>query len=96
MKQEEFVRNLLERSKDYSVAEANFLFAELGHKTDAAKNAIFKWISTGEKTVLHAGDWTTADFEKKYAMNYIAATLTVDWLMREPDIALNALKRGLK
>lgn len=96
MTQEDFVKKLLERSKDYSMAEANFLFAELEHKTEGTKQAIEKWVSTGEKTILHAQNWTSSDLEKEYTMNYIASVLTIDWIIREPDMAEKALKRGLK
>ena len=96
MTQEDFVKNLLERCNDYSSAEANFLFTELEHKTEAAKLAIKKWVLTGEKTVFQAKNWTSSDLEKEYAMNYIAAVLTVDWVIREPETAEKALKRGLK
>jgi hypothetical protein len=34
--------------------------------------------------------------KKKYHMNFVAALLTLDWLEREPVIAGNALKSGIK
>lgn len=96
MTQEDFVKKLLARSNDYSEAEAKFLFAELEHKTESVKHAIEKWVSSGEKTILYAQSWTSSVLEKEYMMNYIAAILTIDWIIREPDIAEKALKRGLK
>ena len=96
MTQEDFVKKLLARCNDYSAAEANFLFTELGHKTESAKHAIEKWVSSGEKTILRAQNWTSSNLEKEYTMNYIAAFLTIDWIIREPNMAEKALKRGLK
>lgn len=42
------------------------------------------------------GEYSVMRLQKERRMNYPAALLTLDWLIKEPEAALRSLNRGIK
>ena len=42
------------------------------------------------------GEYSVIILQKERRMNYPAALLTLDWLIKEPEAALRSLNRGIK
>ena len=62
---------------------------------DVAK-AFGVWAEYGETPSLAVGEWTYSKLMEKFNMRPVAAFLALDWLIREPEKAEKALKRGIK
>jgi len=60
----------------------------------AIKIVFLKWWRTGEFTPLEIEGYTWKYLMEKQSMNPIAALLTLDWLLREPDKAKKSLHKG--
>lgn len=60
------------------------------------KPLLDKWISTSIETDYIVEDISISFLVKKYGLLYPAALLTLDWLIREPQKAKEAIKRGIK
>ena len=54
------------------------------------------WIETERCTDFVIEGFSLLSIMKKYDMSYPAALLTIDWLIKEPQIAKNALEKGIK
>ncbi len=75
-----------------------FLWQELKHKTAQSVEAIWKWLETGEKTNLELSVngvvYSTKTLQSEFGMAYLPAVLTWDWILREPEPAIQALERN--
>ena len=54
------------------------------------------WMKDGQETDFEAEGFSVVDFRTKYHMTYPAALLTMDWLLKEPVIAKEAISHGIK
>lgn len=52
------------------------------------------WWNTGEMPVVEVEGYTVARLVKDYSLNPLAALLTLDWLLREPEAAKATIGRG--
>lgn len=52
------------------------------------------WWSTGELPRVEVEGYTVARLVKEHNLNPLAALLTLDWLLREPEVAKAAIDRG--
>lgn len=80
----------------YSETGARLLHEQLLACDDNLQQAAARWLETGEETPLEAGGYSASELQERYKMNYPAAVLTLDWLRKEPQQALTALKEGIK
>ena len=82
----------------YPEATQVFLWQELKHKTAQSVEAIWKWLETGEKTNLELSvngiAYSTDNLQSEFGMAYLPAVLTWDWIVREPEPAIQALERN--
>jgi len=53
-----------------------------------------EWWTTGDIPSLNIEGFSLEDLETNHSMNTIAAFLTLDWLIREPEKARTSLNRG--
>lgn len=54
------------------------------------------WISDGKTPDFSVEGYAFSDLIKQYDMKPVGAFLTLDWLLREPEKASHALKRGIR
>lgn len=60
-------------------------------------DAIEDYLKSGREPILKVSGYTCQQLKKKYPqMNTIAALLTLDWLLREPEEAEKAISEGIK
>lgn len=62
--------------------------------TAPVDQAFSAWWQTGQPPTIELQGYTVERLMNEHTMNAIAAFLTLDWLNREPDKALAALKKG--
>ncbi len=58
------------------------------------KAAFNRWWQSGQLTSFAIEGYTVQRLQDEHGMNAIAAFLTLDWLLREPEAALASLGRG--
>ena len=69
--------------------------AESVSSMDQALQAnVLKWLETGELENAEVAGYSVRDLQTKHGMNELAAFLTLDWLIREPEKATASLQRG--
>lgn len=95
----------------YTDDERALLWSEIFHKGDDVQEAIVSWLATGKIANLKLKEITVPKgyfpgmncdevlsvdlLMRTRNMNYIAAAFTVDWIRRNPRIALQVLHRGM-
>lgn len=83
------------------------ILLERGYKPDQAKSTassllklnlqlkplLEAWITSFKETNFTVGDISIFFLMEKYGLRYPAALLTIDWLLREPEKAKEAMKK---
>lgn len=90
------MQNALIERLGYSEQDAAALCTSLEGLDQQLVPVLQRWLETGKSldAILYHGhsiDSLCAD----YGMNFIAAILTLDWLIKEPDIAMAAIEQGI-
>jgi hypothetical protein len=55
-----------------------------------------KWVNQEDEQDITVDGFSLLSLKKQYKMSYPAALLSIDWLIKEPQIASQAIKRGIK
>lgn len=66
------------------------------HFQNDIANAFSHWVSTNESPNITIEGYTYSFFIEEMQMKPIGAFITLDWLLRDPQKAINALKQGIK
>ena len=54
------------------------------------------WISEGTETDFTADRFSILELKKRFNMTYPAALLSIDWVLKDPEIAVRAISRGIR
>jgi len=79
---------------NYTEEDAAAVALELEQATPQVREAFQVWWATQQPCELEIQGYTVASLMQEFQMNPIAAFLTLDWLMQEPESALAALAEG--
>jgi hypothetical protein len=88
------IRTRLTREFGYSESGARIVAEKLIACSPQIKSAIAVWWNTGDLTDLEIEGFTVQRLMEQHGMKPIAAFLTLDWLVREPERARASLARG--
>lgn len=88
-------KTLVERG-EYTESQAALITKDLMQIDSMLMPSLSKWIKDGVETDFSVEGFTLYGIKSKYNMTYPAALLTMDWLVKEPNIAKEAIKHGLK
>lgn len=94
MNQKEIYNHLLDRDFDERTSE--ILAENLVNLTWDLHPLLEKWLSTGIETDFESNDMSIRRLMSDYDMQYQAALLTMDWILKEPEIALEVIKKGIR
>lgn len=88
-------KTLLERG--YDEKSATMVLPDLLNLSEPLKSLLKAWLEN-EK---HQSDYAVAGFsvselQKERGMNYPAALLTIDWLIKDPENAKRSLTKGIR
>lgn len=86
---------LVERCK-YTKKQAILITNELMQIDTMLIPLLNKWIEDGIEHNYSVKEFTLYDIQSKYNMTYPAALLTIDWLIKDPKVATEAIEHGLK
>lgn len=78
----------------YSPHAADITARELVAADPRIQEAFSHWWDTGEIVALEVEEYDIQRLADEHGMNPIAAFLTLDWLLKEPEAALASLARG--
>jgi len=90
-------QNFLPRMIDefgYSEESAAEIIEDLSNCSEQIRSAFLHWWNTGVLPDIEIEQYNVSRLKKEYGMNPIGALLSLDWLLKEPDEAKAALKRG--
>lgn len=60
------------------------------------QDALQRWLSQEEETDFQIEGFKLSELKQKFDMTYPAALLTIDWLIKEPELAIQSINRGIK
>lgn len=94
----------MERNKIMCLLEAQgyptFMMEKTADKVEnfspQLKEAFENWVEYGEEPTLEMEGYSYHILIEKFKMNPIGAFVTLDWIHREPELAVKSLKRGIK
>jgi len=89
----ELVKRMVE-SYGYPMEAAEVTAASLDEMCSDVKSAFEKWWIHGEEPQIEIGGITYGILVRDHGLKPPAAFLTMDWLEKEPEAALAAVKRG--
>jgi hypothetical protein len=90
------IKNLLIQ-RGYKEHSAQAAALELSSIDEVLQPLLDKWIENEDCQPDYTVEgYSINEFQQKYKMKYPAALLTIDWIMKEPEIAIKSIKKGIK
>lgn len=83
-------------TRGYAPKQAAAIVPDLQKMDVRLKKLLNEWIVSAKETDYAAEGISISSLMKKYKLYYPAALLTIDWLLREPEKAKTAIKRGIR
>ncbi len=62
----------------------------------ALQNGLQSWLADQTETDFLIEGFKLSDLKQKFDMTYPAALLTVNWLIKEPELAKKSIQRGIR
>lgn len=90
---EETVRKLVSKW-GYPESGARKVAIMLGQLQPVLAMQVAQWWESGEPVLIQVEGCNFESLKTEHGMNDIAAILTLDWLLRDPNVALAKLARG--
>lgn len=94
MNTKDILKALIEHG--YSEKQAMHTAQELMELSESLKTLLARWMEQNEESDYAAEGFTLLELKQKFEMTYPAALLTIDWLLKEPDMAKKAIATGGK
>ena len=85
---------LLERG--YTDKQVNAVIYDLMTIDESLKKGFSLWIELEKETDYTIQGITLSELKNKFGMTYPAALLTMDWLIKEPEKAIESINRGIR
>ena len=88
-------KTLLERG--YDEKAARMVLPDLLGLSEPLKSLLKAWLENEKQQSDYAiAGFSVSEMQKERGMNYPAALLTIDWLIKEPENAKKSLTKGLR
>ena len=88
-------KTLLERG--YDEKTARMVLPDLLDLSEPLKNLLKAWLENEKQQSDYAvAGFTVSEMQNERGMNYPAALLTIDWLIKEPENAKRSLTKGTR
>ncbi len=91
---EKIIESLLE--KKYTERQAPAVAKELSEVDSTLLPLLEAWVNDGTEMNYNVEGYSLLELKSLYKMTYPAALLTIDWLIKEPKTAREAIKRGIR
>ena len=94
MTQDSIYNNLI--AKGYPEKTASILAEDLSRVSAELEPCLQSWLESGEEIDYCAGAFSAKGLMQKYQLQYPAALLSLDWVIKDPEIATAAINRGIR
>lgn len=85
---------LLERG--YTDKQVNAVIYDLMIIDESLKKGFSLWLESEKETDYTIQGIALSELRNKFGMTYPAALLTMDWLIKEPEKAIESINRGIR
>ena len=85
---------LLERG--YTDKQVNAVIYDLMIIDESLKEGFSLWLESEKETDYTIQGIALSELKNKFGMTYPAALLTMDWLIKEPEKAIESINRGIR
>lgn len=82
--------------RGYATKQAVTVASELEKIDLQLQKGLQTWLTEGKETDYTIGGVKLSKLKQKFDMTYPAALLTMDWLIKEPELAIRSINRGVK
>ena len=90
---EDKIKAVLEGELGYTKQQFDAVVEDLKDLSPELKSLFERWIENREdKGDFEAHGFSVSGLMEKFKMNFVAAILTMDWIVKEPDGAVKAIK----
>jgi len=87
-------KTLIER--DYPEKQADSVTSNLLDIDQTLQKGLLLWLENQEETDYYIEGIKLSELKAKFDMTYPAALLTMDWLIKEPELAIKSIYRGIR
>lgn len=94
MKREDIIQSLIKNRYPNNVIDS--VADELMSIDKKLIPLLLKWVEDNTETDYAVEGFTLLELKDVYKMSYPAALLSIDWLIKEPHIAKQAISKGIK
>lgn len=94
MTQDSIYNNLI--AKGYPEKAAYILAEDLFKISTELKPHLHSWMESGEEVDYSVEGFSIKGLMQKYQLQYPAALLSIDWLIKDPATAIAAINRGVR
>lgn len=82
--------------KGFSEKESSLIAENLAQMDISLLPLLEKWLIKDMEEDYKIGDLSINLLKSKFNLEYQAALLTMDWIIKEPEIAIEAINKGIK
>ena len=94
MTRSEIFNALLEHN--YTEKQSSILASKLAFLDESLIKCMENWFKNGQQTNYSAHDISIKELVEKHNMQYLAAVLTMDWVLRDPTKAIDTIRKGVR
>lgn len=82
--------------KGYSEKQSSNLAYQLNTLSYGLKECLSKWLSSGEESDFEANGFSLVKLMSNYKLKYPAALLSLDWVIKDPEVAIPTILKGIR
>lgn len=94
MTQDSIYNNLI--TKGYPEKAASILAEDLIRISTVLEPCLHSWMESGEEVDYCVDGFSIKGLMQKYQLQYPAALLSIDWVIKDPTTAIAAINRGVR
>ena len=91
----ETIKSILVK-RGYTEKQACSVSSDLLKIDDKLKNGFSEWLANNKETDYTIEGIKLSELKQKFDMTYPAALLTMDWIIKEPELAIKSINRGIR
>lgn len=82
--------------KGYSEKQSFILAPQLSTLSYGLSQCLSKWLSSGEEFDFEANGFSLVKLMANYKLKYPAALLSLDWVIKDPEVAIPTILKGIR
>ncbi len=82
--------------KGYNEKQSSNLASQLSSLNDGLSQCLSKWLSSGEESDFEANGFSLVKLMANYKLKYPAALLSLDWVIKDPEVAVPTILKGIR